>query len=199
MLTNAAGEYAFETVRPGWYLNGAQFRPSHIHYRVVFPEQEITLISKLYFEGDPYIPGDPWASDPNAVDRIIPLVQEADGFHGEFNVNLDATVSIGGDEKDLLPESFTLYQNYPNPFNGQTRLSYALPQAASVRLEVFDTSGRSVTILEHSRKPAGYHHVLWDGRGRFGAVVGSGVYFFRLIVESESGTFSQSRSMVLVR
>jgi len=199
MVTNPQGEYAFETVRPGWYLNGPQYRPSHIHYRVVFPEQGITLISQLYFEGDPYIPGDPWASEPDAIDRIIPLVQEADGFHGVFNVNLDATVSVGGHEQDLLPEMFTLYQNYPNPFNGQTRISYAIPQAASVKLDVYDASGKHIVQLENSRKGAGYHHVLWDGRGRWGAVAGSGTYFFRLTVENETGRFSQARSMVLIK
>jgi len=199
MLTNSAGEYAFETVRPGWYLNGAQYRPSHIHYRVVFPEQGITLISQLYFEGDPYIPGDPWASDPAAIERIIPLVEETDGFHGAFDVNLDTSVSNAGDEQDFIPEAFTLYQNYPNPFNGQTRISYALPQAAFVRLDIYDTSGKEITLLENGRKSTGYHHVTWEGRSRIGAVVGSGMYLFRLTVESEAGRFSQVKSMLLVK
>ena len=199
MLTDANGGYSYESVRPGWYLNGALFRPSHIHYRVVFPDEGITLISQLYFEGDPYIPQDPWASDPNAAERIIPLVQEADGFHGVFDVKLDASVSGASDEKDLLPEMFTLYQNYPNPFNGQTRISYALPQAETVRLDVYDASGKEIALPENCRKSAGYHHVNWDGRGRWGSIAGSGTYFFRLTVESEAGRFSQVKSMLLMK
>jgi hypothetical protein len=30
--TDEDGKYSFVTVKPGWYLNGAQYRPAHIHY-----------------------------------------------------------------------------------------------------------------------------------------------------------------------
>lgn len=75
---NANGEYAFTTIIPGQYLNGNQYRPSHIHFRVTAPGH-VELITQMYFQGDPYIPTDPWASDPDAALRILP-VQEVNGI-----------------------------------------------------------------------------------------------------------------------
>lgn len=43
-----------------------------------------------------------------------------------------------------LPEQFTLQGNYPNPFNPQTTVVFDLPEAASVRITVFDLLGRRV-------------------------------------------------------
>ena len=59
--TDARGAYAVSTKKPGWYLNGAAFRPSHIHVKV-YVEGAERLTTQLYFEGDPFIAADPWAS-----------------------------------------------------------------------------------------------------------------------------------------
>ena len=59
VAANEAGRYEFETVHPGRYLNGRQLRPSHVHYRVAAPDHR-ELVTQLYFEGDPEIPGDPF-------------------------------------------------------------------------------------------------------------------------------------------
>ena len=37
------------------------------------------LTTQLYFEGDPYIPMDTWASDPDAEHRTIALTEDPDG------------------------------------------------------------------------------------------------------------------------
>ena len=57
--SNAQGFYIFETIKPGLYLNGSTYRPSHIHFKITPPGFN-TLITQLYFEGDPYIPTDAW-------------------------------------------------------------------------------------------------------------------------------------------
>lgn len=73
--TNSKGEYSFQTIVPGKYLNGRLYRPSHIHYRVT-EDGSRELISQLYFKGDPHITADPWASNPKAEHRILPIVPE---------------------------------------------------------------------------------------------------------------------------
>ena len=35
--TNDQGFYIFVTIRPGWYQNGATYRPSHIHFKITPP------------------------------------------------------------------------------------------------------------------------------------------------------------------
>ena len=61
IATDAEGRYSFHTKKPGWYLNGDTFRPMHIHLKVWVNGSE-RLTTQLYFEGDPHLDGDPWAS-----------------------------------------------------------------------------------------------------------------------------------------
>jgi protocatechuate 3,4-dioxygenase beta subunit len=62
MVTDARGEYRFDTIVPGHYLNGRTYRPAHVHVKVHAPGRPI-LTTQLYFEGDPYNEGDPFIRD----------------------------------------------------------------------------------------------------------------------------------------
>lgn len=86
LITNEKGEYAFTTIIPGKYLNGRLYRPSHIHYRVTHNHHQ-ELISQIYFQGDPHITTDPWASDPKAEHRILPI--KPTDTHGSLTVLFD--------------------------------------------------------------------------------------------------------------
>jgi protocatechuate 3,4-dioxygenase beta subunit len=76
-LEAAGGAYRLSTIFPGRYLNGAQYRPAHIHFRVTAPGFA-PLITQLYFEGDPYNEVDPFlhpsliraVSDDRALKRV---------------------------------------------------------------------------------------------------------------------------------
>ncbi len=85
--TDANGHYSFVTIKPGWYLNGDQFRPAHIHYKVSH-QDGVALTTQLYFEGDPYIPIDPFVKDS----LVIPLTQGdvngSEGLLGTFDIVL---------------------------------------------------------------------------------------------------------------
>lgn len=86
IATDADGRYSFHTKKPGWYLNGDSFRPMHIHVKIWVDGTE-RLTTQLYFDGDPHIEGDPWAS----ADRSIVLT--SDGSGGEVG-NFDFTVDV---------------------------------------------------------------------------------------------------------
>ena len=79
--------YAFKTILPGKYLNGALYRPAHIHFRISEANSK-ELISQIYFEGDPHITNDPWASKKQAELRILPI-SLAD-TRGNLTVTFDA-------------------------------------------------------------------------------------------------------------
>ncbi len=82
----ADGSFALTTLKPGWYLNGSKYRPSHIHVKV-FVGGEAVLTTQLYFESDPYIVDDPWAGSPSAEDRILQLDAEVEGVeHYSFDL-----------------------------------------------------------------------------------------------------------------
>jgi len=67
VATDGRGRYAFDTLRPGWYLNGPQYRPAHVHVKVWVRGAE-RLTSQLYFEGDPFNAGDAWFNPVMALD-----------------------------------------------------------------------------------------------------------------------------------
>lgn len=86
--TDSDGRYQFTTIVPGQYLNGSQYRPSHIHFKVNADGHK-EVITQLYFAGDPFIGNDPWGSDSDAEERIIPLIDDGSGnMSGVFDIVL---------------------------------------------------------------------------------------------------------------
>jgi len=82
--TDRDGRYELRTIVPGRYLNGAQYRPSHIHVKVHGAVGVFT--TQLYFAGDPHNASDPWFR----ADRVLRLASAADGFASRFDFVLQA-------------------------------------------------------------------------------------------------------------
>ncbi|UCG61687.1 MAG: T9SS type A sorting domain-containing protein [Candidatus Zixiibacteriota bacterium] len=91
---------------------------------------------------------------------------------------------------DGLPAEFSLGQNYPNPFNPTTDISFSLPQATHVKLEVFNIMGQRVSTLVDRQMAAGTHTVTFDG-----GQVASGTYLYRL----QAGDKVETKKMSLVK
>lgn len=70
---------------------------------------------------------------------------------------------------------FHLGQNYPNPFNPETTIDYSLTERSSVMLQVFDCSGKEISLLIDEKQNPGNHSVRWNARE-----YSSGVYYYRL-------------------
>lgn len=80
--TKANGKYEFKSILPVPYKANpneeSSWRPAHIHMRVSVPNQQ-DLITQLYFKDGKYIDTDKWASDPKAVNRILPIAESNSG------------------------------------------------------------------------------------------------------------------------
>lgn len=59
LRTDDAGRYRISTIVPGRYLNGATYRPAHIHVKV-HANGRPPLTTQLYFPRDRYNERDPW-------------------------------------------------------------------------------------------------------------------------------------------
>ncbi|MCE5272543.1 T9SS type A sorting domain-containing protein [bacterium] len=96
-----------------------------------------------------------------------------------------------------LPRAFSLGANVPNPFNPSTTISYSVGGEAPlpVHLLVFNIRGQVVATLVDRVVAPGQYTVNWDGRGRGGEKLSSGVYFYRIT----AGDFSFTRKMVLLK
>ncbi|MEK7315590.1 MAG: putative Ig domain-containing protein [Candidatus Eisenbacteria bacterium] len=77
----------------------------------------------------------------------------------------------------------------PNPLNPEATLSLITTKAGSVRVRLYDASGRFVRMLaDRSNTGAGYHDIRIDGRDQNGARLATGVYFYR--AETPDGAMS---------
>lgn len=191
MLATAGGEYAYETILPGYYAG----RCRHIHLRISPPRSQ-TLVTQLYFAGDPRIPDDPFASDPDAAGRIIPLVEDENGgLHGVFDINLNANPAGADDESDILPDRTRLFPPYPNPAHEKATIRFQLAEPAFASLRVFDPSGRLVQALAGEPFAAGYHTLSWDGTDLRGGAAPSGMYAIRL----EAAPYARTFRLLLTR
>jgi hypothetical protein len=77
----------------------------------------------------------------------------------------------------------------PSPFYPVSRVGFALPAQASVRLDVYSVSGRFIKTLESGLMHAGRHTVTWDATDARGRAVSSGVYVYRLTAGKQVLTF----------
>lgn len=93
-----------------------------------------------------------------------------------------------------LPDTYTL-KNYPNPFNPSTTIQFALPEAATVKLSIFDVLGREVNVENYGLLAAGYYNHFFDA-----SYLSSGVYFYSIKIENKSGrNFYLTEKMILIK
>jgi hypothetical protein len=59
-------------------------------------------------------------------------------------------------------------------------LAFALPEASSVEVNVFDVGGRLVRAVARGEMVPGHWTVQWDGKDENGRVSPAGIYFMRL-------------------
>lgn len=99
-------------------------------------------------------------------------------YHGKVEVDLGQI------------QQFELVQNFPNPFNPVTSIKFSIPEAAFVKLIVYNLVGQEVKTLINDVMDAGEHTVDFDGRD-----LNSGVYIYQF----EAGDFRKVMKMTLVK
>lgn len=124
----------------------------------------------------------------------------AEGSHGIHNTRLtqkllrDALARYNPtsveNEGGEVPGSYVLSQNYPNPFNPTTTIKFSLPEAANVKIIVYDALGKEVEVLANNYYNTGNYRVEWKASN-----YASGIYFYRI----ESKNFNMVKKMVLIK
>ncbi|MFA5403386.1 MAG: M28 family peptidase [Ignavibacteria bacterium] len=97
---------------------------------------------------------------------------------------------VGIKKTDNFVKDYKLYQNYPNPFNPKTKIHFNLKNSGNAKLEVFDITGKLVTMILNEKLNMGSYEVYWDA-----SAYPSGVYFYRLITDK----YSETKKMILLK
>lgn len=103
------------------------------------------------------------------------------------NTDVTTGLEIGQSE---APGKFQLHQNYPNPFNPETSIAFALSEAGSVKLAIFNLLGQQIDLLVDEPLSAGEHRYSWSASGQ-----PSGAYFYKL----STGSVTETRKMVFLQ
>jgi hypothetical protein len=105
-------------------------------------------------------------------------------------LNLGTTTGVGP-----TPRLTLMASPRPNPFHSRVSLTFEVANAGTVRLEVFDLQGRSVSVLQAGPLEAGRYIRIWDGTDRSGSAARTGMYIARFTGPDVSLT----RKLLLVR
>ncbi|HTK31524.1 MAG TPA: FlgD immunoglobulin-like domain containing protein [Candidatus Saccharimonadaceae bacterium] len=165
------------------YASGA----THLHWG---PNREVDLWYYKLYRGSSagFVPG---ASNlvANLPDTGYADVGPAGSYYKlsavDVNGNESATSLVTpsattGVDDAALPGELALATPRPNPARASTLLSFALPHAGPVSLEVYDMAGRHVRTVSAGPLEAGVHALPFDLRDDAGRPEPDGLYFVRL-------------------
>ena len=120
----------------------------------------------------------------------VALLQKALGFY-PTGVNVVS---------QKTPSSFDVSQNYPNPFNPTTNIEFSIPRSATIQLNVYNILGELVKTLVNGDIVSGNYKVTWNGTNNHGISVASGIYFCRLVAQSNgAANYVITKKMLMMK
>lgn len=118
----------------------------------------------------------------SSVDALQQMEQAMKNMNTKFDLltNLQATslagkkVEVAGNQFYLLPHQIA--EGF-----------YQLPQAAQVTIQIYDSFGNLVKVIDEGRKEVGKQKFSWDGHNNKGEKVTEGLYTFVITAVDEKG------------
>ncbi|MEJ2051921.1 MAG: T9SS type A sorting domain-containing protein [Calditrichota bacterium] len=154
IFAHSAGDY------PNFYSNWSQIS-SDSSYTLWVTDGE-------WYLNPPFVQG----YNISALDTMIVVPDKDTTFTVDFYYS--PVTGIDGKGEHVI-KTFNLEQNYPNPFNPETTISFTIPDAGNIQLEVYNLLGEKVETVVNSWMTAGFHTVRWNA-----SKFPSGIYFYRL-------------------
>ncbi|HCK98665.1 MAG TPA: hypothetical protein DHW42_00970 [Candidatus Marinimicrobia bacterium] len=102
----------------------------------------------------------------------------------------DEEPEVGIIGSETLPKAYALRQNYPNPFNPTTTISFDLPEAANVKLVVYNMMGQQVAELKNENMQPGFYKMNFNA-----SHLASGVYIYRI----QANNFTSLKKMTILK
>ena len=112
----------------------------------------------------------------------------------------------GGVSQAISSDLLKILQNYPNPFyvstDRTTAIRYSISRRAKITVKIYDLRMKLIkTLLDGEWKDAGLHEDdNWSGDNEDGESVGSGLYFYLIEAEFDTGNREKGvRKMMVVK
>ena len=119
----------------------------------------------------------------NNISSIQYRLKQID-FDGTYAYSNVITVQI------TKPAKIKLFQNCPNPCNPETTISFSVPEANNISLNIYNVLGENVEPIVEEFLFAGHYNYKWQAQN-----LPSGIYYYTL----KAGSFSETKKMVLIR
>lgn len=208
--TAADGSVSFTSIFPGWYTG----RATHIHVHIYTAGGTSLLVTQIAFpEGTNSAVATVNASTANgytkgmtgytynASDNVFNngISTEMSSITGSIaeGYTLQHTIYVNGPTlgtNEISQRSAVIGQNYPNPFSGDTVVPITLTTASEVTFSITDLLGKQIGSVKKFNFNSGTSQISLS-KEEYG--LSSGFYIYSVVVENASGTFTQSRKMMV--
>ena len=111
-------------------------------------------------------------------------------YQGFWTPGIANATGIEVSKSGPAPIDFTLDQNYPNPYSTTTLISFAVPNATHVLLQVYSMTGALVQTLVDGAVTPGRYNVTFDASS-----LSTGTYLYML----QAGGRLLTKRMVVIR
>jgi len=185
-----------DIIKPGAILEGFIRDPDGINILKTNNEgKHVLIIDQSNFGRDVtdyFTFGPPGGADTTGI-LSYPLDEISVGSHSAVYKVSDSFGQIAFDTLtftviDPMQHYAEAVFNYPNPFEDSTHFLFHLSEQASIKLDVFTSSGKKIRSLD-GMMDAGEAWLYWDGRDYLGEKIANGVYLFAATI-----SFMQSDS-----
>jgi plastocyanin len=113
---------------------------------------------------------------------------------GEYDFHCNIHPSMMHGAIFVAPASgITSYNNashfvhlYPNPFLSNLSMSFTLKESETIKISIYDLTGKIVKVLANSNFEKGDHVISWDGKNETGENVNHGLYFYMIEMKGQS-------------
>lgn len=112
-----------------------------------------------------------------------------------LKIAVESSLLTNLDESGKSASNIVLFNSAPNPFSTETKITFSLPEASELTLEVVNISGQTIRNLASGTLETGVHNRVWNGTDMHGKLVPAGVYFYRLKTDRQVIT----RRVVFIR
>ena len=103
------------------------------------------------------------------------------------------------DSSGSTGEGKILKQNFPNPACAQTTIRYELPADGHITLTIYDLRGRKISTLVDMSAVAGPDAIDWNGTDTRGNALASGIYIYRIIINTGKEIFKEQKKLIFIR